>query len=658
MTTRRTAIPPGHPPAQAAEGASVARGPTARAVVLGLALIPLNIWWLVQIECVRWSDYPTVIALFFNAIGLLLVLQAFSGLARRFWPRLALSRGELLTVYAMVVAATCIAGHDQLQILLGTLPYIFQGATPENRWADLLHPNLPLHLLPGDQGRAIAHLYGGWSTLYQPAHLAAWLLPTLWWCGFVAVLVFATLCLGAIFRRQWDYERLSYPIAEIPLLMTEARRGLFHDPVMWMGFGLAFILRLLAFVHFFFPAFPAPRLGVIYYDFQDMPWRQATYLPFSTTPHIYGLSYLLPQQLAFSVWFFLLLGLAQLVISAVLGYGKVESVEFLHQQQLGASLGVMGFVLWAARRHLRQVWEQTTGRRPAQPGEPLPYPVAVWGVVAALGALVIFGNLAGMRTWVALIFFGSLLVMILLTARIRAEFGLPTFNLAQGIGDAVQRVGGSAIHTPAEHTSFALLWWLKRTYRQFPLPNYMDAFRLAERSGIALPPMTIVLQAATTLGAVVFFWLYLREAYHLGLDSAKFVGPAVLAFGRPPWVAAATALRMPQAPQPSALAAYLLGLGIVAVLSVFHARFLWWPFHPAGYLMLASGGTMRIWLAVLVTWLIKGAILRYGGLQLYQRSFSFFLGLVLGDYLAGFLRTLVDLAFRLYLPAHSGLVGG
>jgi hypothetical protein len=93
------------------------------------------------------------------------------------------------------------------------------------------------------------------------------------------------------------------------------------------------------------------------------------------------------------------------------------------------------------------------------------------------------------------------------------------------------------------------------------------------------------------------------------------------------------------------------------LLSALHARFLWWPFHPAGYLLVGSWGQLRIWFAVMVTWLIKSAILRYGSHGLYRRSFAFFIGLVLGDFAAGFVRTLIDLALRLYFPAGSGLMG-
>jgi hypothetical protein len=87
------------------------------------------------------------------------------------------------------------------------------------------------------------------------------------------------------------------------------------------------------------------------------------------------------------------------------------------------------------------------------------------------------------------------------------------------------------------------------------------------------------------------------------------------------------------------------------------ARFLWWPFHPAGYLVSGSFGLFRLWLPIFVSWLCKSLILRYGGLRGYRRALPFFLGLVFGEFTAGFGRTILDIAFHLHLPPSSGIGG-
>jgi hypothetical protein len=84
------------------------------------------------------------------------------------------------------------------------------------------------------------------------------------------------------------------------------------------------------------------------------------------------------------------------------------------------------------------------------------------------------------------------------------------------------------------------------------------------------------------------------------------------------------------------------------------------PITPRAILLgagLASLSLYRLWFPIFVIWLVKSMLLRYGGLRSYHRALPFFLGLVLGEFAAGFLRSLGDLGLGLYLPVGSGLGG-
>ncbi|MFP6645579.1 MAG: DUF6784 domain-containing protein [Candidatus Latescibacterota bacterium] len=50
----------------------------------------------------------------------------------------------------------------------------------------------------------------------------------------------------------------------------------------------------------------------------------------------------------------------------------------------------------------------------------------------------------------------------------------------------------------------------------------------------------------------------------------------------------------------------------------------------------------RVWFSVFLAWLLKKLILRYGGVGLYQRSQSFFLGLISGQALCNGLWLVID----------------
>src|SRR5436190_1722410 len=90
-----------------ARGAGPKQGAiTPRAVILALLLLPLNAWWLIQIEYVRYSDNATTSALFFNASTLLLLLLVLNAGLKRVRPLWIFRPGELATIYLVIAVGT------------------------------------------------------------------------------------------------------------------------------------------------------------------------------------------------------------------------------------------------------------------------------------------------------------------------------------------------------------------------------------------------------------------------------------------------------------------------------------------------------------------------------------------------------------------------
>ncbi len=664
-------------PALARRGESI----TPRAVLLGLALIPLNAWWLSQIEYVRYSDNATTSALFFNCVALLLLLTALNGLVARWAPRRAFSRGELLTVYIMLVVASALGGHDQLQILFTTISWVYHNATPENRWAELIHPWLPRHLVISDE-TALNGLFRGDASPYAPGVWRAWVGPLAWWALFALVLVWTLLCLMAIFRKQWERERLNYPIAEPPLELTARGGAVYRSSLFWIAFSLAMVIQMVRLVHNLWPAAPTLNIGVYVYSFNGLPLSAAGAIPLSSYPFSYGMAYLLPLQLAFSVWFFFWLARLELIVSAMFGQNQWNRFPFIQQQGVGAYFGLAVFVLWAARAHLAAVWREATrsggsefrfatdvpskGGRESEfaptadqgPPEPLPAPVAVWGFLGGVAFLIAFSVSAGMSLGAAVAFFGLFLAIVLALARLRAELGLPTIELYQvGADDILQNIAGGAAWSKRDLSVMTLYFWLVRTHRQLPMPLQGDCLRLGQQAGISLRGVAGVILGASVLAILAAFWAHLHSVYQVGFEQAKFTGPAKWAFGDEPWRKLASWVSFPRQPDWGSGGAYVAGLGVTLLLAALRTRFVWWPFHPAGYLVAGSFGLFRMWLPIFITWLIKSVLLRYGGLRAYRRARPLFLGLICGEFTAAFLRTLLDLAFNLHLPPESG-VGG
>jgi hypothetical protein len=639
---------------------------TWKVLLLGLPLIPLNAWWLIQTEYVAYSDNATTQALFFNAISLLLLLLSLNGLLRRMLPRAVFAPQELCAVYVLVAVASNLAGHDQLQILFTTLTYVFRHDTPESGWGTKLIPYLPRHLMARDR-EAINALYTGNTTLYRWDHIHPWLAPLGWWTLFVVLLVWVMLCLTTLLRRQWDAERLSYPIAEIPIQIITQPHTLFRTPVLWAGVAIGAIGQIMNMLHVLYPSLPGVMIGVQYYEFDKFPWNAMGSLPLCSYPFAFGLTFLLPTQLGFSCWFFFFLSRCELVVSAMQGQTDTYNrFPYIQQQGVGACLGMFLIIVWSARRELAHIWRVAIGTRKRgrdnptadDADEPLSYRTTVFGLLGGVAGLIWFCVSAGMRPWTAIIFLALLFVIVVVVARLRAELGLPTFELYQvGAEHVMQRVGGTTAWTHADLGVMSLLFWLTRTHRQFPMQTQVDAIRLGKRTDTAQRPLAGLIMLASALGTVCAFWALLHSVYQVGYESAKFQGPAVWAFGKEPWQKMDNWISTPQKPDAGSIGAYLFGILFTLFLAMMRARFLGWPFHPAGYLVAGSFGLFRLWLPIFFSWLVKSLILRYGGLRLYRRALPFFLGLVLGEFGAGFIRTVLDLTFGLHLPAGSGIGG-
>lgn len=634
------------------------RGPlSARALLLALVLIPVNAWWLVEMEYVRYSDNATTQALFFNAVALLLLLVAGNGVLARIRPRACLSPAELVGVYTMVAVASNLAGHDQLQILFTTIVFVARRASPENGWASEILPRTPRHLIVDDPA-ALEALFRGNGRLTWQA-MGPWWEPLGWWSAFTLCAVWTMLCLMALFRRQWDDERLAYPIVDIPLQIVDPAQRPFGRPVFWIGAAIGASGQWINMVHSLYPSVPGLPIGVQLFRSDVFPWSAAGPLPIASFPFAYGLAFLLPTQLGFSCWFFMFLARLELVASAELGYTEWGKFPYVQQQGVGAILGVFLGVVWTARHRLAALWDQAFAPGGNRADDEAMSPrLAVVGLVGGLGAMSAFAVGAGMRWEAALAYLGILMVIVVVVARLRAELGLPTFELYQvGADQVLQRLFGTRAWTQGDLTGMTLFFWLSRTHRQFPMQTHADSLRLARRTGAALPAMTVAILLASAWGTVCAFVALLDAGYRVGLESARFRGPALWAFGNEPWQKLDTWLTSPQPPEPGAAGAYLFGCAFTLLLAALRQRFVWWPLHPAGYLVAGSFGLFRLWLPIFVAWLAKTLVLRYGGLGGYRKALPLAVGLVLGEFVAGFVRTVLDLALGLHLPPESGIGG-
>ena len=470
---------------------SSTRSVTLRAVLIALIFTVPNSYWLM----ISWGtggydsgqSFPTVVSLYFNAVFILLLLIGWNYLTRFFAPRKQFSDGELIVVYLLLAVASSIAGHDMLQLLWPLIPHSIWFATPENEWAELFHHHIPDWLTVKERD-ALIPLYQGESTLHTWSHLRLWIKPVFWWSSLIVVLTWMMLCLTVLVQRQWVYrEKLTYPIVQIPIQLTE-RNGyaLFSNRLFWIGFILAGSMNLINGLHFLFPV--VPSVGGIGHNpskvgfdlgqlFTEKPFNAIGYTPLAVYPFVVGLSFFIPLNLSFSIWFFYLFRKIVLVWGTMLGLKHLPGFPFAHEQLFGAWFALGLIAVWVSRKFLIEQIKSAFWRRDEDIEHVRIVRQAAIGLISGVFFVLFFCFSFGVSAIHTVAYFGLFFALAIAITRVRAELGPPTHDVLWHPGGALisflgtRRFGGKSL------TLFTLFRGFNRSYRCHPMPVMLEGFQ-------------------------------------------------------------------------------------------------------------------------------------------------------------------------------------
>lgn len=622
---------------------------TVRAVLIALILAIPNSYWLM----INWGpsgygtgqSFPTVATLYFNVIFIIFLLIGANHLIRLVMPRKQMSDGELMVIYLLLAVASSIAGHDTLQILWPMLTYSIWNAQPENEWSDLFHRYIPDWLTVKSKHQ-LTDFYKGESTLHIWEHVRIWVKPVLWWSALIVVLMVMMLCLTIIVRRQWIHrEKLSYPVIQIPLQLTEqSGRKLLSSKLLWIGLAIGGGMNLLNGFHFLYPN--VPGLGGTRHNigafFQSKPLNAIGYLPVAVYPFAIGLSFFIPLDLSFSIWFFYLFHKLTCIWGAVLGIGQMPGFPFVEAQSFGAWLTIGIAALWTVRKFLFRQFKRALAPSDASDEDTRMVRFAIAGFILGWLFVLFFFLSAGVSVSSIFVYFGLFFVLAIAMTRVRAEVGPPSHDVPWRPDKTLVSLLGTRRVGTEGLTMFSIFHSFNRSYRCHPMPVALEGFKAAELRSMSPSRLAVSIVLVTVVAAVSSAWAYYAQGYHYGAAAYGEQAQCRWTFDQlKAW------LITPQSPNQPEIVASVGAIVFTGLLMILRRRFIWWHFHPAGYaLSLSRWNTSWYWFSIFLSWLLKWILFRIGGLRVYRKAMPFFAGLVLGEFIVGAVWTLIGISME------------
>jgi len=583
---------------------------------------------------------------------LVLLINPILGCLRK---SLEFSPQELILVYIMLLITSSITTMGLGAMLCPMLAAPFYFATPANRWAEIIHPHLRSWLFP--QGQKVVQYFFEGLPPGEQIPWVAWLKPLSFWFIFIFVLYMVMICLMVILRKQWvEKEKLIYPLVQLPLEMvkTDERDRLikpfFRNRLMWLGFAIPFVISSWNGLHHYFHHIPPIRLVNEVRIFQN-----TTDLQFRLSFPIMGFTYLINQEVAFSVWFFNILFKVVRGIFNITGISSSENLGiFGARSTIFAHLGTGAFFvfvllgLWMARRHLREVFGKAFGKKRVDDSqEIISYTIAVWGLILGTAFLLVSLVSSGMSFLVAILFLIIAFIFWIGLTRIIAEAGIATM-VAPSISSSqvISGMGSSAIG-PEGITSLGLTYVYSSDLRTFPMSSTAQSLKITDNFSGQKKGVFWAIILAIIVSFLASSWIAIKLAYTYGginLNNWFFVsGPQV------PFKYVAAHINHPAEANMLGWFCKIIGAVLMGILMVMRYRFLWWPLHPIGFTIGSVWLIDQLWLSIFLVWLLKTLILKYGGVRLFRQTRPFFLGLILGQYSAAGFWFIIDL-----ITKHTG----
>jgi len=548
------------------------------------------------------------------------------------------SRAELMFIYSMILVTCSIPGQQFATYWYLSLVSPIYYATPQNRFQEFFFQYLKPWLFPSMDPDApvvrwcFESLPEGRSMPWQQ-----WVGPTLLWTPFILAVFFLTVVLAAVVRKQWvEREQLLFPLAQIPLEMTEVVPAgeqevpLWRNWLMWVFFLLPVWVYTQKALHFYYPKVRDINLYPTTENlFSTRPWYRLNWMPLNWYFDMIGITYLLTTEMGFSLWFFY--ALQRLLMVGRTWMGLQRDNEFFQHNAIGGFIVLALFYLWVMRAHLWAIVKAglTWTRSADDAEEPLSHRGMFWGGLLSLAVLLLWCQAIGMNLAGSLFLFGAYFGGILILTRMVSESGLFVFWLPISPQEFVINSLTSTRLGARNVTTLCMVGWQIQDSASNIWPNALQGQKIAQTIGLSQRKLFWWMCLGITVAVFACHWPALNVMYKTGVPhmgwwpkgAARSLPNSIVGF-----------LVRPNSFESDEIGWMFQG-GLTTVFLVWmRQRFLWWPFHPLGFVGTFFGGVGgRYGYSIFLGWIARMAVVWIGGMRAWRKCRPVAIGMILGN---------------------------
>ncbi len=615
-----------------------------RAIIIGLAAVVLIAALTPYNDLVVGGTYLTgnhfPAGALFILVVLVLVVNVGIKLVWRAW---ALRTSELMLVWCMMIVASTVPASGLMRYLFPMVASpTYYAARPDKDYESHVLPGVPddLVVTKDVQSPAVKRFFEG-PAMRVP--WGKWARPLASWGTFILLFYLATLFLTGLLRKQWvEVERLAFPLARVPLEIAADSAGSGLVPaflrsracVVGLTLSLAFGAVRMA------PVLTGAAQGwVPSFPVQSFLWGTPIQALYIWSAYLYpmavGFAFLVPADVALSVWLFFWFTHMELVVADRIGMPIAggDYSPFMQWQQAGAFIVFTLIMFWMARRHLWDVVRKTFGLDSSvdDSQDPIGYRVGFWGLVLAVIGMLMWYAWHGIGPVVGVLLLALTFCVALVHARLVAQGGIFFVQQSWQPPTFLHGITGGAIFGPAAAVTAQMQnAILVADAREILSGHAVNALRVASaferRRRWFLPLMLVSLIVA--LGVSGFF--IMRLFYEQGALSTA----DEYAVMRLPFSTFDTAHMMIDNPAKAVepkFGAFALGAGIMFAVTMMRMRFYWWPVHSLGFLTGSSWPGQTLWFAFFLGWGLKVIVVKFGGGAALRRTRDLFMGVIIGE---------------------------